>query len=123
MEEIKKKKKVNTKAIVIAVVNLLIVVGTIVGAFFVSVPTGLFCLIGYPVLYFAGFCRGWFCRVASILKQFSDSIMKNFGDILKGETLDMSVTDEGKVEVFKAGKKPKTPKNKKEVVKDTIKED
>ena len=92
MEE-KKSNKELVKHIVLGVVGILIVVGAIVGAFFVSWPTGLFCLIGYPVLYFAGFCRGWFCRVASILKQMSGYIMKNFGDILKGKTLDMSVKE------------------------------
>jgi len=122
MEE-KKSNKELVKHIVIGVVGILIVVGAIIGAFFVSWSTGLFCLIGYPVLYFAGFCRGWFCRVASILKQMSDYLMKNFGDILKGKTLDMSVTDDGKVVVFKAGKKTKTPDKKKEVVKNTKKED
>lgn len=75
--------------------GILAFVAAVIVAFCCSVSAGLFTLIGYPILYFMGFGRGWCCTASKILKEGVSSLVSQKEELLKGKTLLFDVTEKG----------------------------
>jgi hypothetical protein len=119
-KDLKKKRVLNY---VIVGAGILAVVTAVIVAFCVSVPAGLFSLIGYPICYLMGLARGWCCKATKILKEGVDTFVANKEDLLSGKVITLDITDGGYQVSIDEAAKAKKQKSKKNTIKpqDTIK--
>ena len=116
----KEAKKVHNKIVIKYIVGTLVTVIAVIAAFCVSVPTGLFCLLGFPFCFAFGAFWGMNSYFSKLCGRITDGILKNADKLNEGKVLYYTVLDGGCIGIsFKDPNKIM----KKKKVKNTKKED